>query len=139
MKFWTPEPVFISTAYFINVYQPIVCRQRVVKMLPRQRIQAQQYKNCWRNFLCGPYRIKRKQETGSSQNLLFQFCCKNIGPNTWYIARFEVFTAVTMNNGVFWDVTPCGSCKNRRFGSTYCLLHQGDNRWTRKNAACVGC
>jgi hypothetical protein len=30
--------------------------------------------------------------------------------------RFEVFTAVTMKNGVFWDVTPCGSCKNRRFG-----------------------
>jgi hypothetical protein len=27
--------------------------------------------------------------------------------------RFEVFTAVTMKNGVFWDVTPCGSCKNR--------------------------
>jgi hypothetical protein len=21
-----------------------------------------------------------------------------------------------MNNGVFWDITPCGSCKNRRFG-----------------------
>jgi hypothetical protein len=21
--------------------------------------------------------------------------------------RFEVFTAVTMKNGVFWDVTPC--------------------------------
>jgi hypothetical protein len=32
--------------------------------------------------------------------------------------RFEVFTAVTMNNGVFWDVTPCGSCKNRHFGGT---------------------
>jgi hypothetical protein len=30
--------------------------------------------------------------------------------------RFEVFTAVTMKNGVFWDVTLCGSCKNRRFG-----------------------
>jgi hypothetical protein len=26
--------------------------------------------------------------------------------------RFEVFTAVTMKNGVLWDVTPCGSCKN---------------------------
>jgi hypothetical protein len=26
--------------------------------------------------------------------------------------RFEVFTAVTMKNGVFWDVRPCGSCKN---------------------------
>jgi hypothetical protein len=32
--------------------------------------------------------------------------------------RFEVFTAVTMKNGVFWDVMPCGSCKNRRFGGT---------------------
>jgi hypothetical protein len=27
-----------------------------------------------------------------------------------YNVRFEVFTAVTMKNGVFWDVTPCGSC-----------------------------
>jgi hypothetical protein len=23
-----------------------------------------------------------------------------------------------MKNGVFWGVTPCGSCKNRRFGGT---------------------
>jgi hypothetical protein len=26
--------------------------------------------------------------------------------------RFEVFTAVTMKNGVFWDVMPCGSRRN---------------------------
>jgi hypothetical protein len=26
------------------------------------------------------------------------------------VVRFEVFTAQTMKNGVFWDVTPCGSC-----------------------------
>jgi hypothetical protein len=32
--------------------------------------------------------------------------------------RFEVLTAVTMKNGAFWDVTLCGSCKNRRFGGT---------------------
>jgi hypothetical protein len=32
--------------------------------------------------------------------------------------RFEVFTAVTMKNDDFWDVTACGSCKNRRFGGT---------------------
>jgi hypothetical protein len=38
---------------------------------------------------------------------------------------FEVFTAVTMKNGVFWNVMRCGSCKNRRFGGTYCLFHQG--------------
>jgi hypothetical protein len=31
---------------------------------------------------------------------------------------FEIFMAVTMKNGVFWDVTPRGSCKNRRFGGT---------------------
>jgi hypothetical protein len=36
--------------------------------------------------------------------------CRRVG--------FEVFTAVTMKNGVFWDVTPCGSCKNRRFRGT---------------------
>jgi hypothetical protein len=32
--------------------------------------------------------------------------------------RFEGFTAVSMKNGVFWDVTPCGSCQNRYFGGT---------------------
>jgi hypothetical protein len=26
--------------------------------------------------------------------------------------------AGNMKNGVFWDITPCGSCKNRRFGGT---------------------
>jgi hypothetical protein len=29
------------------------------------------------------------------------------------IVRFEAFTAVTMKNGVFWGVRPCGSYKNR--------------------------
>jgi hypothetical protein len=30
-------------------------------------------------------------------------------------ARFEVFTAVTTKNAIFWDVTSCGSCKKRFF------------------------
>jgi hypothetical protein len=34
------------------------------------------------------------------------------------VVRFEVSTAVTMKNGIFWDFTQCGSCKNRRFGVT---------------------
>jgi hypothetical protein len=38
------------------------------------------------------------------------------------LVRFEVFTAVTMKNGAFWVVTPCGSFKNRRFGGTWRLL-----------------
>jgi hypothetical protein len=33
---------------------------------------------------------------------------------------------VTMNNAVLWDVTPCGSCNNQRFGVTYPLHHQGE-------------
>jgi hypothetical protein len=39
--------------------------------------------------------------------------------------RFEVFTAVTMKNAVFWDVAPCRSCVNLRFGGTYRLRLQG--------------
>jgi hypothetical protein len=34
------------------------------------------------------------------------------------VVGFEVFTAMTMKNDVFWNVTSCGSCKNRRFGGT---------------------
>jgi hypothetical protein len=30
-------------------------------------------------------------------------------------ARVISETLELLNNGVFWDVTPCGSCKNRRF------------------------
>jgi hypothetical protein len=42
------------------------------------------------------------------------------------IVRFEVFTAVTLKNGIFWDVMTYGSCKNRCFEGTQRLLHQGD-------------
>jgi hypothetical protein len=31
------------------------------------------------------------------------------------------------SQAVFWDVTPRGSCMNRRFGVTYRLHHQGEN------------
>jgi hypothetical protein len=42
---------------------------------------------------------------------------KCIVNSPWHV-RFEVFTAMTMKNSVFWDVTPWGSCTNRRFGGT---------------------
>jgi hypothetical protein len=38
-------------------------------------------------------------------------------PADYCYLRFEVFTAVTMIHAVFLEVTPCGSCKNRRFPS----------------------
>jgi hypothetical protein len=31
-----------------------------------------------------------------------------------------------MKNDVFWDVTPCSSCKSRRFGGIFRLHHEGD-------------
>jgi hypothetical protein len=41
-----------------------------------------------------------------------------------------------MKNIVFWDVTPCGSCKNRCFEGTCRLHHQGDkNRIARNNVS----
>jgi hypothetical protein len=33
---------------------------------------------------------------------------------------------LVVKNGVFWDVTPCGSCNKRRFGGNLRLLHKGD-------------
>jgi hypothetical protein len=62
-------------------------------------------------------------------NMQFWFVKSGSSIRTDYV-RFDVFTAVTMKNGVFWDVMPCCSCKNRRFGVTWRFLHQGDkNRW----------
>jgi hypothetical protein len=33
-----------------------------------------------------------------------------------------------VRNVVFWDVTTCGSCINERFGGTYRLYYQGENK-----------
>jgi hypothetical protein len=40
--------------------------------------------------------------------------------------RENLKSEIDLNNGVFWVVAPCGSCKNRRFRGTWRLLHQGD-------------
>jgi hypothetical protein len=40
--------------------------------------------------------------------------------------RLQKRIVYRLKNGVFWVVTPCGSCNNRRFGGTWRLLHQGD-------------
>jgi hypothetical protein len=41
-----------------------------------------------------------------------------------------------MKNAIFWVAMPYGSCKNRRFGGTERLHHQGDkNRRTENNVS----
>jgi hypothetical protein len=42
-----------------------------------------------------------------------------------------------MKNGVFWDVTPCGSCKNRRFVGTYQVVVLRNVRWLLITASIV--
>jgi hypothetical protein len=39
------------------------------------------------------------------------------GCETWSLTVREEHK-LRVKNGAFWDVTPCGSCKNRRFGGT---------------------
>jgi hypothetical protein len=36
-------------------------------------------------------------------------------------------STVFVKYAVFWDVTPCGSCENRRFEGRCRLHHQGEN------------
>jgi hypothetical protein len=36
-----------------------------------------------------------------------------------------------MKNVVFWDVAPCGSCRNRCFGGKYRLYNQGEENQQR--------
>jgi hypothetical protein len=38
-----------------------------------------------------------------------------------------------MKNAVFWDVSPCDSCKNLRLGGTYRLDHRGEKNQRARN------
>jgi hypothetical protein len=49
------------------------------------------------------------------------------GCETWSLTVREEHK-LRVKNGVFWVVTPCGSCENRRFVGTWRLLHQGDKK-----------
>jgi hypothetical protein len=72
------------------------------------------------------YRCSVRTSVGAPVILSEECCGRQEMLKESLVVRFEVFTAVTMKNGVFWDITPCGYCKNRRFGGTWRLLHQGD-------------
>jgi hypothetical protein len=55
---------------------------------------------------------------------LLRIFCIPVGIRTRYFlnlsvffVRFEIFMAVAMKNGVFWDVTPCGSSQRASVAS----------------------
>jgi hypothetical protein len=63
-----------------------------------------------------------------------------------HYVRFEVFMVVTMKNGISWDVTLCGSCKNRGFelsASFIRVTRTGELRTmlavTSNRCTCVSC
>jgi hypothetical protein len=65
-------------------------------------------------------------ESQPGNRLLWEFpwfCSVSVG-NSLNV-KFEVFTAVAMENVVFWDVASCRYCVNRCFGGTYRLHLQG--------------
>jgi hypothetical protein len=50
------------------------------------------------------------------------------------LSTFGMYTTLaSLKNAVFWDVTPCGSCKNRRFLGTY-RLHQVHKNQRARNS-----
>jgi hypothetical protein len=55
-----------------------------------------------------------------------------LGKNFLGFVRFEVFTPVTMKNDGLWEVTHCGSCKNRCVEGTYHLHHHDEKNQTAK-------
>jgi hypothetical protein len=52
----------------------------------------------------------------TSQEIHYFFATEH---NRLMLLKYQVFTAVTVKDAVSWDMTPCGSCKNRRFGRMY--------------------
>jgi hypothetical protein len=92
----------------------------------KQVIKPQVMKNITNNFLmcrCQPYRtvhlsVQTEKDLASTCFIRMQ--------NKAIMTTNQLERDNYMKNGVFWDVTPCGSCKNRRFGGTWRLLHQGD-------------
>jgi hypothetical protein len=69
-------------------------------------------------------------------------CYKNTTLNSnksFLFVRFEVFTAVTMKNAVFWGVALCRSRVNRRFGGTYCSIFRVEKPASEEPVWAGGC
>jgi hypothetical protein len=50
--------------------------------------------------------------------------------SSYRMSNICALNKTTVRNAVLWNVTPCGSCKNRRFGGTYLHLQGQNNQRT---------
>jgi hypothetical protein len=87
----------------------------------------------WNRICSGATEIENNiQENDTSWKDKSRFHCTCL-QNFWKVCKYSF----QLRNGVFWEVTPCGSCKNRRFGGTLRLHHleQGWNGFGRREHA----
>jgi hypothetical protein len=73
--------------------------------------------------------VTKRSVRFQAQEKDMRFASRSTGlPNYFLHARFDVFTAVTMNNDIFWDnMAPCSSCTTFRRNNR--LSFQGENSW----------
>jgi hypothetical protein len=60
-------------------------------------------------------------------------CSVSVFLKSVYSCKFWVFHGADYENAVYWDVTPCGCCNNRRFGEMCRLYNLGDKKRRARN------
>jgi hypothetical protein len=76
------------------------------------------------SFSVCPYSFQRSTAQPISRQ---NFLVRSFDIATWNhrsIFKASCQSRNAIKNGVFWVVTPCGSCKNRRFGGTFSVSKQ---------------
>jgi hypothetical protein len=100
----------------VTIIAPFWLRAVLSSLRSRQSMEPKALLPCFQEHSNKPYPEPDKSNP---------YCPNAISPRTILILK----------NGVIWDVTPCGSCKNRHFGGTWRLHHQSDKNWWARNVA----
>jgi hypothetical protein len=100
--------VRVSTGSRIFTFPPIILSNGYGGCFPEVKSTA-----AWRSLLTS------NKRRGQANVGLYSHSPKRLYDLVLIYVIFEAFTAVAMKNVVFWVLTPCGFCWNRRFGGTY--------------------
>jgi hypothetical protein len=119
------SPVGIATGYGLTdrgVGVRIPVESRICISPPSSRLSSTQHPIQW-VLLALSVGIKRPvreadQSPPTSSDIKKSLDLYNHSPTRIVVNYLSTGTALSLKNGVFWDVTPCGSGKNRRLGGT---------------------
>jgi hypothetical protein len=131
-----PPPPEIKRRYCADVNDAWqIFAKRRKELNPREILQ------CWCHYRTSlASRLWKTEQDDGNRTSVFDKTEFVSGPRRCHasgyhaVVRFEMSTAVTMKNYVSLDVTSCGSSKNRSFGGTYHLHHQGEDNQTAKKS-----